>query len=133
MGRTQGVWKGESWEENSGQLSKAFFSVGTNSLRREAFVISPEQGLQISHPSGLSCAGWASFPGGLGVPLSWEERGLPYSIQTLLLQPRPTPIEAGRWWLDLRSPNENLDPDSKAEQVPANGDPFPDSPLEAGE
>lgn len=94
MGRAPGVWKGESWEENSGQPSRAFCSVGTNSLCREAFVISPEQGLQISRPSGLSCAGWASFPRGLGVPPSWEEWGLPYSVHTLVLQPRPRPTEA---------------------------------------
>lgn len=43
MGRTRGVCRGKSWGESSGQQSKAFCSIGTNSLCRAAFVIGLEQ------------------------------------------------------------------------------------------
>lgn len=72
----------EGWEENSGQRSKVFCSVGTNSLCREAFVISPEQGLLICHPSSLRCVGLASLPRGPQGFTALEGEGLLHSVQT---------------------------------------------------
>lgn len=60
--RSEGVWEGGSW--NSGQPSKAFCSVRTNSLCREAFVISPERALRLppSPSQRLGPVGLSIFP-----------------------------------------------------------------------